>query len=256
MNVLTILKSIKDPLICSKLFLEVNMNIAIVDDEIMWRQNVKNVINTYLEKNVHIVFFNSGESFLAKGQEFDIVFMDIEMEGKDGFAVIEEYRQDYPKSINIILTAHTEMSREGYKVDAFRYIDKANLKEEVEEALFSAQKLLNKNVDITLTLKTLGTVKVALKSILYFETNKRNLKVHLENEEYICKNSINELAEQLADKGFYLTHRSYLVNMQWVKEFTQNEICIKNGDKVMLSVRKHNKFKIEYIKWKFGIANK
>lgn len=236
--------------------LEVNMNIAIVDDEIIWRQNVKNVINTYLGENVHIVFFGSGESFLAEGQEFDIVFMDIEMEGEDGFATIEEYRQYYPKSINIILTVHTEMSRQGYRVNAFRYIDKANLKEEVEEALFSAKNLLNRNAEITLILKSLGTIKVDLKSILYFETSKRNLKVHLEKEEYTCKNSINELAEQLSDKGFYLTHRSYLVNMQWIKEFTQNEICIKNGDKVMLSSRKHNKFKGEYIKWKFGIANK
>lgn len=232
------------------------MNIAIVDDEIMWGQIVEDVINAFLEEKASICIFASGESFLAAKKEFDVVFMDVEMNGNDGFTIIEEYKQTCPESINIILTTHTEMSRKGYKVDAFRYIDKANLKEEVEEALICAQKLLKKNVCITLTVKSLGMVKIALKSILYFETSKRNLKVHLERDEYICKDSINGLAEQLVDKGFYLTHRSYLVNMDWIKSFTQNEIWMKNGDKIMLSIRKHNKFKSEYIRWKFGNANK
>lgn len=237
-------------------FPEVNMNIAIVDDEIMWGQIVKDVIDAFIEEKADICIFSSGESFLTTEKEFDIVFMDVEMNGKDGFTIIEEYKQIYSESINVILTTHTEMSRKGYKVDAFRYIDKANLKEEVEEALTGAEKLLKRNECITLTLKSLGAVKVALKSILYFETSKRNLKVHLEREEYICKESINGLAEQLLDNGFYLTHRSYLINMEWIKSFTQNEIWMKNGDRVMLSIRKHNKFKNEYIKWKFGNANK
>lgn len=239
-----------------KIHLEVSMNIAIVDDEIIWGQCVRDMINTFLEKESKIDIFDSGESFLDAQEEFDIVFMDIEMKGKDGFAVIEEYKQRYPRSIHIIFTTHTYMSQKGYKVDAFRYIDKANLKEEVEEALLSAKKRLHGNTSITLNLKSLGIVKVPLNSILYFETNKRNLKVHLDEDEYICKDRLNRLAEQLLDKGFYMTHRSYLVNMRWIKTFTQNEVWIKNGDKVMLSVRKHNKFKREYIKWKFGNANK
>lgn len=232
------------------------MNIAIVDDEIGWEQIVKEIIDTFFEEKVSICSFVSGESFLAAKKEFDIVFMDVEMNGKDGFTIIEEYKQIYSESINIILTTHTEMSRKGYKVDAFRYIDKANLKEEVEEALTGAQKLLKRNVCIRLAIKSLGMVEIAIKSILYFETSRRNLKVHLERDEYICKESINGLAEQLLDKGFYLTHRSYLVNMEWIKSFTQNEIWLKNGERVMLSVRKHNKFKSDYIKWKFGNANK
>ena len=44
----------------------------------------------------------------------------------------------------MILTTHTEMSRRGYLVNAFRYLDKVNLKEELKEAFYSAKKIAGK----------------------------------------------------------------------------------------------------------------
>lgn len=118
------------------------MRIAVVDDERNWLVKIKRYVKEYFgEMDVEIRAFFSGEAFLEDAGEYQIVFMDIEMPGRDGFSVLQEYRMEHEDSLFIILTTHIEMSREGYKVEAFRYIDKHKMMDEIREALDSA--LLN-----------------------------------------------------------------------------------------------------------------
>ena len=103
------------------------MNIAIVEDETKLHLIVKKEIQKYYGKNVQITVFSSGEEFLREDQEFQIIFMDIEMPGKDGFSVSKEYMNRFPDTLIIIMTTHTELSRLGYRINAFRYINKLHM---------------------------------------------------------------------------------------------------------------------------------
>ena len=236
------------------------MRIAIVDDESAWRQQteemVRRNITQFTKEETEMITFDCGEHFLEAAEYFDIVFMDIEMEGKDGFETIELYQEKFPESLSIILTTHTELGRKGYRVAAFRYIDKLELAEELNEALESAVKVLGRNVKISIAVKTLGEIKLPVKDILYFETELRKVKIHTKQDVYICRENMGELEEKLKERGFYRVHRCYLVNMQWAGEFNKKEICMKNGNKVLLSGRKYQDFKKEYMKWKFGNGNR
>ena len=61
--------------------------------------------------------------------------------------------------------------------------------------------------------------------------------------------------KQLKKDGFFMPHRSCLLNFQWVQSFTNDEIVMKNGDKLSLSRRKYREWKIAYFEWKFDRAN-
>ena len=89
------------------------MKLAIVDDEVYWRDIVLKEIQKYSGYEFCIEVFSSGIDFLESEQAFDIVFVDVEMPEKDGFQVLKEYRQKYSESICIILTTHVELSRKG-----------------------------------------------------------------------------------------------------------------------------------------------
>lgn len=65
----------------------------------------------------------------------DLLFLDIELaEGEDGFGIARQLMDSGNQCKVCFLTSHTEMARLGYRVNAFRYIDKRHL-EEITEAL-------------------------------------------------------------------------------------------------------------------------
>ena len=112
------------------------MRIAIIDDEMYWRTTAEQiVIQHYSNVEVIIDTYQSGKQYLNSKIQYDISFVDIEMSGVDGFETIEKARTYNQDGVYIILTTHTEMSRKGYLVNAFRYIDKINLTDEMIEAM-------------------------------------------------------------------------------------------------------------------------
>ncbi|MCI5936760.1 MAG: response regulator [Eubacterium sp.] len=111
------------------------IQVAIVDDEKIWREEIEKTIkDRFPTSHLTVTVFTSGEELLRDERKFDVVLMDIELQGMDGFSALSEYRRENGQAIFIILTTHVELSREGYKVEAFRYVDKFHM-EEMEEAI-------------------------------------------------------------------------------------------------------------------------
>lgn len=232
------------------------MKIAVVDDEIKWREAVKEHIARYLcDVAYEVECFASGEEFLEKDKDFSIVFMDVEMTGMDGFATLSEYRKSYDKSIFIILTTHIELSRKGYKVEAFRYIDKLCL-EEIEEALESAMFRLRRYHTVEIPIVSMQPTKIRCYDILYFKVYGHEIMMHMSNDECMkCSGSLKEISEYLNERGFLLTDRSYLVNLDHVKKVEKSQVIMRNGDIVPMSRRKYDDVRKKYFDWKMQCAN-
>lgn len=232
------------------------MRIAIVDDEKKWiEQAVKNVKDYYSDIPIIIDTYNLGNDFLEREEMYDIVLMDIEMPEKDGFETISEYRLINDNCVAIILTTHTELSNKGYLVNAFRYVDKTNMEIELKEALHSAEKILESNNTVDLYALKLGNIKLVIKDILFIETNKRNILVHTNDNEYVCSNSFSDLEEELGKYGFYRSHRSFLVNLDKVKKFDRKWIYFAGDKKAFLGSRKYTEMKNKYVERKISIAS-
>ncbi len=74
------------------------MKIAVVDDIQLYRDRAKNCIINYFRNGIiNIDFYESGETYLESGIEYDISFIDIEMNGMDGFETIKRARKNIPK---------------------------------------------------------------------------------------------------------------------------------------------------------------
>lgn len=232
------------------------MKIAIIDDEKRWRDEVsKQLLKLYKINISELNVYKSGAEFLASHKEYDLVFMDIEMPELDGFETAIQYREIVPQAILIILTTHTELSRKGYLINAFRYIDKCKLEEELMEALTSAQKLLDRNQSITVNVVNLGEICLRLTEILYIETEKRNVLIHTKNANYISNQSMSELEQKLDSFGFFRSHKSYLVNLDKIKNFDRQNIYFQNEDQAMVSIRKYTELKKRYLERRFEYAN-
>ncbi len=229
------------------------MKIAVVDDEEKWQDKVQAEIEKQCEA-FEVECFCSGEAFLKKNEEYQIVFMDIEMSGKDGFSVSEEYHLQYPRSLIIILTTHTELSRKGYRVQAFRYIDKLFL-EEIQEALLSAQIVLKRFHPVKLHVLKQGEVTMTCDDILYIESANHTVRVRTMTDIYQCDATISELKERLGEFGFFLCHRCFLVNLSHVQDYDKKQVYFRNGEKVDVSRSQYNEFGKAFLNWKFSLGN-
>lgn len=231
------------------------MKIAIVDDERHWRIIVEDIVKKYpWKESVEISTFSCGEEFY-KESGYDLVFMDVEMKEMDGFETSYYYKRNNEDSILVFLTTHTELSRKGYVVNAFRYIDKANVVEEMQEALHAIEDLQSRNYRITFHVLHMGDVELYTKDILFIETDKRNVIVHTKQKEFLSNRKIEELECELREYGFFRCHKSYLINLQNIDSFDKNNVYFLNGSKAMVSIRKYSDLKKQYIEQKFKMAN-
>lgn len=230
------------------------MRIAIVDDEKDWRNRAFDMVDKYCSENNCIDLYESGIEFLRAKKEYDIVLMDIEMPIMDGFKTIEIYKKDFVDSIVIILTTHTDCARRGYLVDAFRYVDKINMEEELKEAIDKIRNI-NKNNNYSLVgVDNKIIKKILVRDILYIETEGRNSKIHTLNGEYRNDRRINDLEKELSGYGFFRCHKSFLINLNMVEMIDKQFVYFGNKKKAYISVRKYVETKRKYIENKKKIA--
>ncbi|MCI8717044.1 MAG: response regulator transcription factor [Lachnospiraceae bacterium] len=240
------------------------MNIAIVEDAKEWTEKMKNVIQQTLKKEqTEIEIYSSAEEFLEAGKEYQIVFMDIYLNGISGLEATIEYKSQFSKSIVMIVTSYKEYCREGYKVEAFRFIEKDNLKEEMQEGLEHALTKLRRYQTIEVHVPKQGKVMLVYKDIIYIETIKQERKVifHTTKQDYTAEEKITELTKRLEEDGFYRSNKSVLVNLDWVEKVSSDgieaakKIFLKNGKKVSLGVKKRKELMMKLYEWRLKQIN-
>ena len=229
------------------------MRICIVEDEAVWRDKIRAVIEEYcMEKNIsaHIIAYDRGRDFMENA-DVDVLFLDIELaEGEDGFKIAKKLLDSGSPCKVCFLTSHTEMARQGYKVNAFRYIDKKHL-EEIREALtfFFKTKIQERFIYCN---DTAGIrIQINLSELLLVETSGRKLRyLMLDGSAYLCEGRISETAQNLSPFGFFYVQRSYIVNLKYIESVNSREIMLRNGLKIAIGRAHDREFKKEFFKWR------
>ncbi len=219
------------------------MKIAICDDSEIFRNEILNniyICNIISEKAVYSQFSNA-ESLLetySKGNRFDIIFMDVEMEEIDGINAGIKIRQYDKKAIIIFVSNYSKYAVSSYDCEAFYFIVKPIQKDKFKKVLAKAvekYKLLNQYYII----KNKGEVrKLPIKDIFYVEIYRKHLIFHTLLGKYETVGKISEALNYLALYGFCQVHQGYLVNMRKIKEFKDYDVILENNEKVMMSIRK------------------
>ena len=234
------------------------MNIGIVEDEAVWRDKIQTIIEKYCrDKNIpfQINSYSGGKDFM-KNPDADLLFLDIELaEGEDGFQIAEQLMHYGSKSKICFLTSHTEQARLGYKVNAFRYIDKKHL-EEIDEALdsFLKTKIQDKFISCS---DTAGIhIKINLNELLLVETYGRKLRyLMVDGSEHFCEGRISEAAQSLSQFGFFQIQRSYIVNLKYIDKVNSREVTLCNGLKAAIGRAHSKEFKKAFFQWRMWFDN-
>lgn len=130
------------------------------------------------------------------------------------------------------------------------------MKEQLHEALSAAKIKQTKNEKISLYIINYGEIEIAYKDIRYIETVKRNVQVHTINGDYVSNAKITELENQMQKYGFFRIYKSYLVNLDYIKDVIgKKDVELANGEKLYLSSKKKEGLCKALMAWKYRQAN-
>lgn len=229
------------------------LSIAVCDDEILECCHMAGAIRKILEDMklpCIIRQFCSGRELLQAAEGFDIVFLDIMMEGLDGMATAQMFRQQAGDRVLIFVSSSREYVFEAYDVEAFQYllkpVDCGKLKGVLQKAV---RKTESRPQEFIVLSRDRQQQKLFLEGIRYFEIRGRVVEVHGAAGVFACYGRIGELERMLGDKGFFRCHKSYLINLKYVDAWNRQEAILENGEKIMIAKRRYAAFCQEILRF-------
>ncbi len=229
------------------------MRIAICDDEKQICELLKDKIEKYYFSNdmdFSIQIFESGESVLESDlNAIDILFLDVDMPGKNGMETAKEIRKQNKEMLIVFLTAYSEFVFESFKVDAFRYLIKPVKNQELLETLDAVCDKFSETEDVVTFQFQNEMFRIKYSDIIYIEGMRDKIWIYCKDRTCRWRGTMKNLKEMLENKDFFQVHRSYIINMNKIKKYNSQKITLEGGYEVPISKYRLNKFKEEYIRF-------
>ncbi|MCL2047727.1 MAG: LytTR family DNA-binding domain-containing protein [Defluviitaleaceae bacterium] len=216
------------------------MNIAICDDTLADANKAKEYVGEYYNHHCNIDVFLSEVEFLEKFTDgyYDVIFMDIYLVQGNGIAVSKIIRQTDKNCLIVFVTTSADHAIEAFGVDAAHYIRKPISREEVAAVLEKCGKLLSKKGCFIPIKSNRDIKKVYLAELLYTEVYHNTCRIVTLNGEIKIRQTMSEIERLIRDTEsgahFVRCHQSYLVNLDFVKEVTDNCFVMENRDIVII----------------------
>lgn len=227
------------------------LNIAICDDEKVICEQINKLIGKG-KHGIYVELYETGDELIAAGKQFDIVFLDIQMEGMDGIETARILRERNEETILIFITGIREYVFEAFDVAAFHYLLKPIEETKFYEVFHRAKRELErrkKQRGEPVFIKTRNrSFTLEKDSILYIDSRAKKVGIHTTEKTIEVYASMNEMEKQLGS-GFYRSHRGYLVNMAYVAEYDSESITLSNGEYVYLAKEKYGGFVKTYMQY-------
>lgn len=236
------------------------IKVAFCDDDLSTLNELNILLDQYrIERNMDIMYaaFQSPLELLAsieKGMRFDVLFLDVIMPGENGISTAKEIRQ-YDDAIKIIfLTSSSEYAVQSYTVNAYFYQIKPIWKESFFRLMDSVIDDCQKMQQCSLILRCkCGISRIDLDKLEYCEVIGRTLSFHMRNGTVMeSSGSLDDLCGELIQyKNYLRPHRSYLINMEYIRNISYKTITMDSLAEIPIPHGKCSEIKKLYLEYAF-----
>lgn len=219
------------------------MNIAICDNSKKDACLLHSFLKSYLLQNVlpaNIFLFSDSSAFLESlhCRNYQVVFISSHTSSHNGFSVLRLLRKNCPDCIGIICASGTCTVSECFDPNAFGYLLKPLKRKDVFDLMERFVSLFPLEfASLQLVVNRL-TVSIPMKDILYVEVLGRTCSVWLYDHgaqlNYRTNTPLYKLEHQLNPSCFLKTHKSFIVNMNFVTGIV--ECCFRLADQTLIPI--------------------
>ena len=175
------------------------------------------------------------EAFEQDSHAFDLVLLDILMDGMNGMELAKTLRNMMIQVAIVFLTGSEAFLKEGYTVQPISYLFKPLQKEKLLEVIRIARQRSKSRTVIFHNSQS--NIVLELSEIVYLEIidHKLHIRVTGEEEMVIAAGSLTSAMESLPSDLFVRCHNSFLVNLAYVKELIRSGVVLRGGYSVPVS---------------------
>ncbi|MBE2245792.1 MAG: response regulator transcription factor [Candidatus Competibacteraceae bacterium] len=239
-------------------------NAIIVDDELFAQKNLEMILSRHFE-DIHIVGKAScikDAKALIDALKPQIVFLDIHLNKEIGLDLLELI--DTSQTQVIVVTAYDNYAMKALQLSAIDYvmkpIDKSDLERAINKAIENLKSIQNNeiidNAQLSVFKEAISApekikklavrmqgkiIIIELDKIIYFEGDSNYTKIILSNKDVLMSaKTLGEYDRLLQGTHFVRTHKSYLANLNYIKEINLQDggyLTLSNGDAINVSRR-------------------
>ena len=213
---------------------------AICDDEPIMVHEISNRLSQYMDGRkitpYSVTSFSNGCALLESGCSFDIVFLDIQMDGPDGMETAKSLQRQKKDGLLVFVTAFQERVFEAFEVQAYDYLVKPLASGRFARTMDRALETLEQRTETSLLIQKGNSCQVVLlEEIVYCEVWGRKVYIHQKDKTVIDYYEKLKQLEQYLDNRFFRCHRSYLVNLDYVCGCREGEVFLSQGGNLPVS---------------------
>ncbi len=213
---------------------------AICDDEPFMVKEISAQLSKYMkEKNItsySVCCFTNGRALLDSDLDFDLIFLDIQMERPNGMEAAKILRKRNNQSRLIFVTVLKECVFDAFEVEAYDYLLKPLDCDRFKRTVDRAIKALTREIDKSIVIqKGMSCDIIPLSQVIYCEVQGRKLYIHQSNGTIVDYYNKLEDFERRVDGRFFKCHRSYLVNLDYVRGCKAGQVILAQGNVIPVS---------------------
>lgn len=227
------------------------LNLSICDDDVKFAGNFEMILyHIAKQENIEIeidVYFD-GEELLkcieTENKHYDVIFLDIEMKNINGLETAKKIRETDEIVLLVYVTSYENYAVEAYEVQPFRFIVKPVDVNIIHKYFVNAcEKIIAGNFYYNFKYKK-DYYKVLVKDIMYFESKKRIINIHIANGtvlEYYDK--LNDIEKRMKKEkvDFWRIHQSVLVNTRYIARKSYDRVQLIDGNTLFISEDRRKK---------------
>lgn len=219
------------------------LTVAVVDDDAKQTEYLAELVKEWAAGRgiaADVLKYGCAEEFLFdyEDRRCDLLLLDIEMEGQNGMELAKKLRAGGDCLPIIFITGFADYMSAGYDVEALHYLLKP-----LDTVKFAgvldryADKRADTKDEIIVDTET-GSIHICVSDIMYAEAFGRNSRLYMRGgQKTDCCAGIGMIGGELPKPDFVSCHRSYIVNLRYVRSVKRTEIVLDNGCTVPVSRR-------------------
>lgn len=213
------------------------MKIAICEDEQNWVDSLKQLLSEYFNSrhlDYYLSVFLNGTELIVNPNDFDLIFMDYQMNGMDGIEVSRKIRESNNDSTIIFVSSFPNVAIDAFEVDAYRFLIKPIDKEKLFQTLDLLRKHMESDDYLVIKSRT-ETINIRMSEIILCESNGKHSTIHTTHGAINASKNIKEIERQLSSDKFFRCHKAYIISFAHIRTFSNTDVVLDNGKSAFIS---------------------
>ncbi len=216
------------------------LKIAVCDDEPFMAREIAAYLSGYMEEKrisaYRVSSFSNGRSLLESDCGFDLIFLDVQMEQPDGMETAKMLRQRENHSLIVFVTVLKECVFDAFEVEAYDFLvkplDGDHFRRTMDRAVNALERRTAKSIMVR---RGSSREVIPLSQIIYCEVQGRKIYIHQSDGKIISHYEKLDDFERRVDGRFFRCHRSYLVNLEYVRGCQSGRLTLSQGEQIPVS---------------------